>query len=307
MSLRLAAAVALLGAGCVKELGDTDAPPLDGPAPCPAFDDPEPIATVTEPALDEVSGIVASRAHEGVFWVHNDSGDTARFFAIDRTGALRGTYLIDSARAIDFEDNAIGPGPDGTTWLYIGDIGDNRARRDEIVVWGLPEPQALEGSLSLPTMVQATPYRFVYPDGPRDAETLLVEPDGSFVVISKSRTGQSGVYRAPAPQQPDQTRTLEKIHEIILGIEPIAGDLMATGGDLTPDGRTFVLRTYLRVWLWTLAQGEPLEQALLRPPCPAPPPPERQGEAIGFDVDPPTFYTLSEGIGQPLFRVQALP
>jgi len=299
--------VGLLGAlaGCVSALGETDGPPLDGPAPCPAFDQPDPVATVDEPALDEVSGIVASRAHEGVFWVHNDSGDTARFFAIDQAGALRGVFAIDGARAIDFEDAAIGPGPEGGTWLYIGDIGDNRARRNEIVVWGLPEPDALGGTLELPTMVQATPYRFVYPDGPRDAETLLIEPDGSLVVISKSRTGQSGVYRAPAPQLTGQVRTLQKIHEIVLGIEPIPGDLMVTGGDLSPDGRTLAIRTYLNVWLWTLGQGEPLERGMLRPPCSAPSPPERQGEALGFDLDPPTFWTLSEGVGQPLYRVRA--
>ena len=290
--------------GCVGAVADTDSS-SEGPAPCPTFGEPEPVATVGDPALGEVSGLVASRAHTGVFWVHNDSGDAARFFAIDATGSLRGVFVLDGVRAPDIEDVALGPGPDGAPWLFLGDIGDNPESRAEIVVWGLPEPTALGGTPADPLRVDATAYRLSYPDGPRDAETLLAEPDGSLVVISKSRQGASGVYRARAPLGSGESRPLERVHDLRMGGEQIPSDLMVTAGDLTSDGRTLALRTYLHVWIWTFAADEPLEDGLLRAPCEAPSPPERQGEALGFDVASPSFWTLSEGVGQPLYRVPA--
>ena len=49
---------------------------------CPVFAaDIEQIAEVTHPQLDEMSGIVAS-TYKDIYWVHNDSGDRPRIFAI---------------------------------------------------------------------------------------------------------------------------------------------------------------------------------------------------------------------------------
>ncbi len=45
-------------------------------------------ATVTHPPLNEISGIARSRAYPGIWWVHNDSGDEPRLFAIDAGGGL---------------------------------------------------------------------------------------------------------------------------------------------------------------------------------------------------------------------------
>lgn len=295
------AGLLVLTAGCTPILGVPGS--NSDPPSCPRYQQPEAIATVDEPALDEVSGIVASREHDDIFWVHNDSGDIARFFAIDTRGEVRGVYQLQGVTARDWEDLAIGPGPDGSPWLYLGDIGDNDEVRTGIVVHALPEPDTLSGTITDPTLVTAESYPLTYPDGVFDAETLLLEPDRSLVIITKSRIGQSGVYRARPPHLTDELRTLERVAEIVLGIEPIPGDRRATGGDLTPDGTLFALRTNQHVWLWPLAPDEPLESALLRPPCLAPSPAEPQGEALGFDVDPPTFWTLSEGIGQPLYRV----
>ena len=39
--------------------------------------------------IRESSGVCASRRNPGIFWTHNDSGDTARAFLIDRNGATR--------------------------------------------------------------------------------------------------------------------------------------------------------------------------------------------------------------------------
>ena len=46
--------------------------------------------------------------------------------------------------------------------------------------------------------MQSTWYRFTYPDGPHDAEALLVDPrDGRIWIATKDVFG-GGLYRAPS-------------------------------------------------------------------------------------------------------------
>ena len=49
---------------------------------CPSFQTGRQIGTVQLAAIDEASGLVASRKNPGVLWAHNDSGDSARTLAM---------------------------------------------------------------------------------------------------------------------------------------------------------------------------------------------------------------------------------
>jgi len=57
-----------------------------------------------------------------------------------------GTFTLSNVKGIDWEDIAVGPGPDSASYIYIGDIGDNAARegggtlRQDIIVYRMPEP-----------------------------------------------------------------------------------------------------------------------------------------------------------------------
>lgn len=91
--------------------------------------------------LNEVSGIAASRVHPPALWVHNDSGGAPAAYAIQPNGALVGTYSVDGATNVDWEDIEIGPGPQQkVSYLYLGDIGDNLSARDHVTVYRVPEP-----------------------------------------------------------------------------------------------------------------------------------------------------------------------
>ena len=148
---------------------------------------PTQIGQLQSPELEELSGLAASRQHADVLWAHNDSGDTARIFAIDLTGALRATVDVDVAKAIDWEDIAA----DGTT-LYVADIGDNQRARTEIFVYRITEP-ALTA-----TTADAQKITLHYPDGAHDAEALMVDPVGKqLVVVTKEAAGTSHVYTTP--------------------------------------------------------------------------------------------------------------
>jgi hypothetical protein len=251
--------------------------------------------TGTLASLDEieVSGIVASLAHDGVFYVHNDSGDSARFFAIDLAGKALATFNVSDASAIDWEDIARGPCPAGTC-LFLGDIGDNGVARSDYAVYRVAEPTAIEDAT-----VPAEKLPFTYPDGAHNAETLLADPStGGLFVVTKT-LGISSVYAFPLPLTPGKSVVLTKAGDISLPIMPS----LITGGDVHPLGRGVLLRTYADVWLFPQAPGMSVVDALVGTPCAAPIPPEAQGEAIGWLASGAGYVTTSEGKHSAIHRV----
>ncbi|HVR76496.1 MAG TPA: hypothetical protein VMT52_19360, partial [Planctomycetota bacterium] len=80
---------------------------------------------ITDPALSEISGIVPASGRDGVFWVHNDSGDRPRIFALEDSGRVLGAVDVEGASAVDWEDIAAGPGPRPGRHLFLADTGNN--------------------------------------------------------------------------------------------------------------------------------------------------------------------------------------
>ena len=58
----------------------------------------QPPVKIDSEQLLEGSGLAASRRPPGVFWTHNDPGDSARLFAIDRQGRVLGDVLQAAVR-----------------------------------------------------------------------------------------------------------------------------------------------------------------------------------------------------------------
>ena len=46
------------------------------------------VGTIQSDFIQEASGIVASRKNDSVLWVHNDSGNSAKVYAISHEGRL---------------------------------------------------------------------------------------------------------------------------------------------------------------------------------------------------------------------------
>ena len=179
---------------------------------CPQQAPPTVAGTVTAPELTECSGMVASRAQSDLLWAHNDSGDTPSLYALGEDGRLRGVVTVTGAEAVDWEDIAIRAAGERDE-LVIGDIGDNDAKREHVVLYRVAEP-VLEGDgseLEATEPAQALPV--VYPDGPRDAEALFADPeDGTLYIVSKEwSTGISGLYRYPPPLRAGDIVTLDKL------------------------------------------------------------------------------------------------
>lgn len=241
---------------------------------------------VAEGAIDEASGIAASRLHEGVYYINNDSGDVPRFFAVDAKGGKKGTFFMPVTH-VDYEDIDVGPCPGGTC-VFVADIGDNDEERSSLAIHRVREPAELGGG-----DVAAETFPFVYADGPHNAETLLVHPvTGEIAVVTKNKSGPSPVFHAPADWSPGHTATFTKIATI----EPPSGDLRFTGGSVHPDGRGVLLRTYTHLYYYAAsAPDAPLGETLSREPCALPVADEQQGEAVAWTVAGDGYVTISEG------------
>ena len=264
-------------------------------AAAPSFEDGEQVGTVQAAALNEASGLAASRRNPGVLWAHNDSGDSARVFALSTQGTHLGAYTLTGAGATDWEDVALGPGPQpGVDYLYLGDIGDNSGVRGSIVVYRVPEP-AVDAGQSPVTIGLAgvESITLQYPDGARDAEVLLVDPlNGDLYVISKRET-PSKVYRAAFPQSTSETVTMELKGTLTWG--------WAVGGDVSPSGYEVLVKGYASARLYPRPFGMTLWDALAGDGHAVPYTVEPQGEAIAFDGEGRGYFTLSEGTSQPLY------
>ena len=194
---------------------------------------------VAIPGLPEASGLALSRRVPGRLWTHHDSGKPA-VHALDSNGKVTATVQVTGATVEDWEAIAVGPCPAGSC-LYVGDIGDNDAARRQITIYRVPEPQASDRTAAVADVLHAT-----YPDGPQDAETLLVAPDGNVFIVTKGETRAVALYRFPKELRPGQAHALERVGKPN-GSGKAAADGRITDGAISPDGTWTVLRTGQRL------------------------------------------------------------
>jgi hypothetical protein len=320
MRLVLAVFVALAVVGCsgddddssaTTEPRDTTTTTTEPAAPtaaqlCAQAQPVAPAVLVAQPELTETSGIGSSVTNPGVVWAHNDSGGNPEVFAIGEDGADRGRYGVETAEAHDWEDMAIGPGPDDSAdSLYLGDIGDNGSSRASVTIYRAAEPALpADPAAASGTITDVNTLTLTYADGARDAETLLADPVGGdlYVVSKEWGGGPTGAYRIPAESLGSgDPIVMERVADL-----PISPGQLVTGGDISRDGSLIAVRTYETLWLWERRPDQTVAEALATPPCQAPVATEPQGEAVAFAADGKGYLTVSEGVQPPLNRF-ALP
>ncbi len=254
---------------------------------------------VTDPEVNELSGLVSL---DSGLWANNDSGDTARVFRLDDQGQTLAVVNLEGITAFDWEDLS-GAGPSAGE-LFAGDIGDNAAAREEIVVhrFAVPEP-APTGEVTIPAAdIQSITLH--YPNGPRDAETLLVDPvTRDIVIVDKRFGGDSEVYQATEADWSDGDATLERVGSVAVGDTPLDA---TTAGDVGFDGQVVALRTYAGLLVFPRQAEQSLAQALVEnASCDAPTAIEVQGEAVAFTPD--GYTTISEGAQPRINRFAVTP
>lgn len=269
---------------------------------------PTTIANLKNPAINESSGLAASRSNPNIYWTHNDSGDGPLVYAFDATGESRGVFRVAGAQARDWEDMAVGPGPtQASSYLYLGDIGDNNKARSEIVVYRVPEPKLTaadkNSSKSNPRITAAgDAIRLRYPDGKFDAETLLVHPtSGNLYIVTKVILRNATIYEARAPLVPGKVITMKRIGDI--KVPSLIGAL--TGGSISPDGRRVALCDYLQGYEVVLPRSSKNFNDIWRQTVtPFKLGQREQGEAITYRADGKALLVTSEGKLPPLIQVE---
>jgi hypothetical protein len=266
---------------------------------------PVQLATLEDQRIEESSGLVASRRSPGLFWTHNDSGDGPFVYAFDRAGRSRGTWRVEGAQAIDWEDMAAGPGPaQGQSYLYMGDIGDNGRARDFVVVYRFPEPDLnaeQSGGKDARQTEPAEAVRLKYPDGAHNAEALAVHPTtGDLYVVTKATAG-ADVYKLAAPFDPKVVNTLTKVATLR---GPDFFGTLVTGADISPDGRRVALCDYAQGYELTLPAGAAsFDEVWKQTPVAVSLGARLQGESVAYRLDGAALLATSEKTPTPLFEV----
>ncbi len=265
---------------------------------------------LTDPAIDEISGLAASRRHADILWTHNDSGNTAEIHAVHTARGRVASVRTVGARNIDWEDIALYEDA-GRHWLIIADTGDNGGIRDELQLHFLPEPDTLaDGEVQA-----ARTLRFTWPDGARDCEAMAVDVEHRAIYLVSKKRVPPELFRLPLDGDSSAGPLVaEKVGLIPHIAQPTQRDLernpvfgryraQITSMDISPNGRMLAVLNYLQARVYVRVPGEPWAEALKRPPVEARFPWMAQAEGIAFAADNASLWVGTERLPAPLIQI----
>lgn len=239
--------------------------------------------------LREISGIAASLQNKNILYLHEDSGHPNYIYLTNTSGEDLGKLIINDSYSYDWEDIAVGPGPEpGLNYVYVADIGDNNAWHCRKHIYRFPEPDLTNATFPVRKKIKhAQVLTLQYPDKPHNAEAILIDPLTRDLYIATKDDNKCSIYVASFPQSTRQKIVLEPV--ITLPFH------LVTGGDISANGLEIMLRNEDYYWYWKRAQGESIATALTRLPQQITPlTRETQGEAICFSAEQPGYFTCSE-------------
>ncbi len=259
--------------------------------------------------LTEISGLAASYNFPGQWWMHNDGGQNAEIFLLSEKGTLLNSVALPGAINRDWEDMARFQYQQ-QSWLVIGDVGDNDAQWPTVQLYLLPEPSTNALQARVAHKIQLT-----YPDGPRDCESIAVDPLGEFIYLLSKRDHPARLYRIPLQQVfGNATATLEFVGEVDaipahtkadIKADPKTGRWsdQATAMDIASDGLLISLQTYKMALLFKRNRGESVLDALNGKATTVSTNPLVQEEAIGISLDGKHVLVTTEKLPAQIIRI----
>lgn len=259
--------------------------------------------------VTESSGLASSFCQPNVFWTHNDSGggDNAFLFAMSEHGKNLGTYRVSNARNSDWEDIASYRSADGTCYLYIGDIGNNKLERPELRVYRVKEPTVSDSgaSSSKKHPLETEPADvvvFKYQDTPHNAETLMVQPQtGEVYVLTKRLDGPSLVFKFTPQFGSERPVIAAKIGEVSL---PAVPNGLLTGGAISPDAKHVIVCDYSAGYELRLSGEGGFDEIWKSKPVPVNLGERKHGESVTFRADGKAIIGTSEGKNAEIFELK---
>lgn len=236
--------------------------------------------------LYEISGIAASQTSKDIFWIHNDSGNKNYIYAINNKAELVSTFKLAGIKNRDWEDIAVSTGSKGKNYIYIADIGDNKSIYKNKYIYRFPEPLITNKNNKIRTIKKIDKITFQFPDGIRDAETILVDPIKKDIYIISKREKKVHIYLLPFPQSTNEMITATSLGKLDIS--------KVVGGDISFDGQMVIIKNYTKVFFWKKEKSERLQDVFKREPETLPYMLEPQGESICWNFNGSGYYTISE-------------
>ncbi|XOV88412.1 MAG: hypothetical protein ACFHX7_00695 [Pseudomonadota bacterium] len=219
--------------------------------------------------ISEMSGMVRSRRFDDIYWMHNDSGDTARLFAVNSEGRVQFPgYLADQyhgetmtpgtspwpgltvlgASNVDWEDIAIDEDN-----LYIADLGNNGNARRDLGVYVLPEPNPRQ-------IAQARALKFVpvrYPSQASypaeqwhyDSEAMFIYRGKLYFLTKHRQPGKISEWEAGTRLYRLDSMATDRVN-VLRQVDMHDEVAVVTAADLSPDGRRLAVLCYTALWIF---------------------------------------------------------
>lgn len=197
--------------------------------------------------LNECSGITSLDGR--TLWVIEDGGNADNLYALDTLGNLIKFFEVSNAKNTDWE--ALTSDQEGS--VYIGDFGNNRSKRKDLVIHKLPNPMKEKGN-----KIPAKKIRFTYPDQKEfpppfarrrfDAEAFF-HFEGRLYIINKNQSdpfdGTAAIYSVP-----DQPGEYVATKETVINTCEERSSCRITDAALSPSRDRLVLLSYGKLWVF---------------------------------------------------------
>ncbi|MEO9482613.1 MAG: hypothetical protein ABJG47_04180 [Ekhidna sp.] len=239
------------------------------------------VATIEDDRLVEASGIEESYANPGYFWTHNDSGADPILYLIDGNAQIVMEVDLKGMKNRDWEE-IVTARHEGDSYIYVAEIGDNKAVHKDVKILRIPEPRFNGGRNISIDKTNIEVMSFTYAEGARDAEALLYDQSQKEFVLVTKRENNAMVYSFPFIANEEAVAIKSK------GTIPAK---LFTAADMNDQGE-ILLKHYGAIYYWGPSTKPAVDRILAWDAIMVDYIPEPQGEAIcWYEGD---FYTISE-------------
>ena len=260
-----------------------------------AFDYGKIIGKIENNIIEEASGLVESVENNNSLWTHNDGGDGPFLYLISSFDAkiLKKISLV-GIKNEDWEDLAIGPSilGDTSTYIYLGDIGDNKKNKTIKKIHFFREPKIKDFDNELIEINDIKTISFYSEKKIENFETLMIDPNSKeLFLIAKNKKKKQNIYKIDTENiEIDEIQKAKKY--LTLNLKNLKGEI--TGGEISRNGQKCLIKTYKNVFLWERKKDEKWKSIWSQAPKILKYIPESQGEAICWSNDENAYFTLSE-------------
>ncbi|GAA2303989.1 hypothetical protein GCM10009853_071180 [Glycomyces scopariae] len=199
------------------------------------------LCQIHDSRVADATSVVAAADGDGWWVLPDGNGQTDGMMTIRQVG---GDCNVRDTEAGSLAINWLPIDPEDMTlsedFLWIADIGDPNGDREQVSMTQVSTSNAADFVMT----------RYIYPDGPQDAEAFLLLPDRSPLFIA-SKEGEAPLYKSDGLGQEEGT-PLELAGTVTLP----DGSGSVTGAAISADGAKVALRTSDSAFEWDVADGD---------------------------------------------------